>query len=323
MYISVNSENLRITQKDSSLMKILLASPRGFCAGVNRAISALYEALRIYGQPLYVFHEIVHNTWVVQDFFQHGVHFVDTINDVPAGATLMFSAHGVSPQIRRRCLEKNIHIIDATCPLVTRNHNQAIRLAASGRQIVLIGHAGHDEIVGIVEEAPTSIQVICSETEAEMLTLDPTRPVAYLTQTTLSTTEAEKVIAVLKRRFPEIQAPQTSCICFATQNRQRAITELTPYADIAMIVGSRNSSNSRRMWELAQKRGVTSYLVDGPEDVDLSWFMPSQTILITAGASAPETIVQNVIAKIQEKFSAEVEEREICVETLQFNPPKF
>lgn len=304
-------------------MKILLAFPRGFCAGVNRAISALHEALRIYGQPLYVFHEIVHNTWVVQDFRQHGVHFVDTIDDVPDGATLMFSAHGVSPQIRQRCAEKNIHVIDATCPLVTRIHNQAIRLATSGCQIILIGHAGHDEIVGIVEEAPTSICVICSETEAETLTLDPARPVAYLTQTTLSTAEAEKVIAVLKRRFPEILAPQTSCICFATQNRQRAISELAPHANIALIVGSRNSSNSRRLWELAQKQGVSAYLVDGPEDVDLHWFSPAQTVLITAGASAPEAIVQNVIAKIQAQFHAEVEEREICTETLQFNPPKF
>lgn len=304
-------------------MKILLASPRGFCAGVNRAISALHEALNRYGAPFYVFHEIVHNTWVVRDFERQGVRFVDSIEDVPDGSHLMFSAHGVSPAIRARCLKKNLHVIDATCPLVTRIHQLAIRLALEGSQIILIGHARHDEIVGIVNEAPHFMHVLCSVEEAEALELPADVPTAYLTQTTLSMVEAEKIIAVLKRRFPKITPPQSGCICFATQNRQRAIRELAARADQVLIVGSPNSSNSQRLLELAIQQGVPAVLVDGPEDVRLEWFREDQTLLISAGASAPELVVQRVIGRIQSFFQAEVEVCEVCRESLQFRLPQI
>ncbi|MGN1274949.1 MAG: 4-hydroxy-3-methylbut-2-enyl diphosphate reductase [Thermoguttaceae bacterium] len=302
-------------------MKILLASPRGFCAGVNRAITSLHQAVERYGAPFYVFHEIVHNTWVVKEFQDLGVHFVNSVEDVPDGAHLMFSAHGVSPHVRDLCAQKGLRIIDATCPLVTRIHTQAARLAEAGFQIILIGHAGHDEIVGIVEEAPEATHVLCSVEEAESVQILPDKPVAYLTQTTLSITEAERIVSVLTRRFPEIVKPQVSCICFATQNRQQAIRELAHEANVVLIVGSPTSSNSKRLRELATMQNVPAFLVDGPEDVDLTWFTPDQTILISAGASAPETVVQKVLAKLQNSFHAEIEYREVCRETLQFRLP--
>ena len=304
-------------------MKILLASPRGFCAGVNRAITSLHQAVERYGAPFYVFHEIVHNTWVVKEFQDRGVHFVNSVEDVPDGAHLMFSAHGVSPHVRECCARKRLQVIDATCPLVTRIHTQAARLAEAGFQIILIGHAGHDEIVGIVEEAPEATHVLCSVEEAESVQLLPDKPVAYLTQTTLSITEAERIVSVLTRRFPEIVKPQVSCICFATQNRQQAILELAHETDAVLIVGSPTSSNSQRLRELATRQNVPAFLVDGPEDVDLTWFTPDQTILISAGASAPETVVQKVLTKLQSAFQAEIEHREVCRETLQFRLPEI
>lgn len=302
-------------------MKIILVSPRGFCAGVNRAISALSKARERYGAPFYVFHEIVHNTWVVRNFQSRGVHFINSIEDVPDGSRLMFSAHGVSPKIRKRCAEKRLQVIDATCPLVTRLHSQAIRLAKEGFQIILIGHLNHDEIVGIVEEAPESMRVVGSLEEAEKLSLDPSLPVAYLTQTTLSATEAQKIIDLLKRRFPNLQPPKTGCICFATQNRQNAVQEVVQEADSVVIVGSPNSSNSQRLRELAAGRRLPAYLVDGPDDLDINSFSEKQTILVSAGASAPEYVVQKVVEKIQTHFNADVEEREVVQESIQFRLP--
>lgn len=304
-------------------MKILLASPRGFCAGVNRAINALHETLKQHETPPYVFHEIVHNTGVVRYFREHGVTFVDSLEDVPDGTTLLYSAHGVSPEIRKRAREKGLQTVDATCPLVARIHEQAIRLAEDGVQIVLIGHRGHDEIVGIVGEAPESIHVIGSRSEIQNLTLDPTRKIAYLTQTTLSVTEAQEIVEELKRRYPDILAPKSSCICFATQNRQRAIRELAPRADLVLIVGSATSSNSQRLKELARAQGVSAYLVDGADELDFVWFTDVKTVLISAGASAPEQTVQCVVDKIRSEFEAEVESCEICNETLQFRPPEI
>ncbi len=302
-------------------MKIILVSPRGFCAGVNRAISALRKARELYGVPFYVFHEIVHNTWVVRDFQNCGIRFVNSIEDVPNGSRLMFSAHGVSPKIRKRCAEKQIQVVDATCPLVTRLHTQAIRLAKDGFQIILIGHSNHDEIVGIVEEAPEVTHVVCSVEEAENLSLDPSVPLAYLTQTTLSAAEAQKIIDTLKRRFPHLREPQTGCICFATQNRQNAVREVVPKVDSVVIVGSPNSSNSQRLRELAVGRNLPAFLVDGPDDVDLNSFTSQQTILVSAGASAPECVVQKVVEKIQTHFNADVEEREVVQESIQFRLP--
>lgn len=303
------------------MMKIILASPRGFCAGVNRAISALEEAVNRFGTPFYVYHEIVHNTWVVRDFERLGVRFVTDIQDVPEGEHLMFSAHGVSPRIREICTEKNIHVIDATCPLVSRIHNQAVRLASSGFQIILIGHRGHDEIVGIVEEAPDVIHVIGTVEEAQTLEFPDSARIAYLTQTTLSTVEAQRIISVLEQRFPNIQPPHAGCICFATQNRQKAILELSPRADVVLIVGSASSSNSRRLCELASHGGVPAYLVDGAADVDFSWFHSAQTVLLSAGASAPECVVAEVLKRIQEQFPSKIETCSVSEETLQFRLP--
>ncbi|MBQ4144148.1 MAG: 4-hydroxy-3-methylbut-2-enyl diphosphate reductase [Thermoguttaceae bacterium] len=304
-------------------MKILLVSPRGFCAGVNRAISALHEALKRWGTPFYVFHEIVHNTWVVEEFRRLGVVFVDSVEDVPAGAHLMFSAHGVSPRIRKRCEEKGIQVVDATCPLVTRIHKQAVQLAEAGFQILLIGHAGHDEIVGIVEEAPEATIVLGSAEEAERVSLLDEKPAAYLTQTTLAGDKAQKIIDVLTRRFPDILPPKTNCICFATQNRQKAVSETAGEADLVLIVGSRNSSNSQRLRELAERKNVPAYLVDGPDDLQKEWFSPEQTVLVSAGASAPESVVEDVVSWIRTHFNADVELREICRETLQFQLPEI
>lgn len=302
-------------------MKIILASPRGFCAGVNRAISALEEAVKHFGTPFYVYHEIVHNTWVVQDFERRGVHFVSTLEDVPENSNLMFSAHGVSPKIRDLCSKKNIHVIDATCPLVARLHNQAIRLASEGFHILLIGHRGHDEVVGIVEEVPEVIQVIGTLEEAQTFTAPQNSHLAYLTQTTLSTIETQQIISVLKRRFPDIRAPHSECICFATQNRQKAILELASQADVVLIVGSATSSNSRRLCEIASLQGIPSYLVDGAKDVDFSWFSKAQTVLISAGASAPEWVVDEVVNWIGARIPTEIESCSVSHETLQFRLP--
>jgi len=304
-------------------MKILLVSPRGFCAGVNRAISALHEAVERWGTPFYVFHEIVHNTWVVEEFRRLGVLFVDSVEDVPNGANLMFSAHGVSPEIRKRCEEKGIRVVDATCPLVTRIHRQAVQLAEAGFQILLIGHAGHDEIVGIVEEAPEATIVLGSAEEAERVSLLDGKPAAYLTQTTLAGDKAQKIIDVLTRRFPGILPPKTNCICFATQNRQKAVSETAGEADLVLIVGSRNSSNSQRLRELAERKNVPAYLVDGPDDLQKEWFLQEQTVLVSAGASAPESVVEDVVSWIRTHFDADVELREICRETLQFQLPEI
>ena len=303
-------------------MHIHLAFPRGFCAGVNRAISTLAQVVQKYGAPVWVFHEIVHNTWVVRDFQQQGVYFVDSLDKIPDGSCVMYSAHGVAPEIREQAKQKSLRVIDATCPLVARIHVQARKLADAGYQIVLIGHAGHDEVVGIQQEAPHAIRILRTPDEAETLMLeDDSQPLAYLTQTTLSVAETAAVVAILKRRFPQIHEPQADGICFATQNRQRAVRELACTADIVLVIGSSSSSNSRRLQELAAKQGVTAYLVDGVEDLQADWFTPTQNVLITAGASAPEQIVQSVVAYLQENYQADVEECRVCDEFLQFQLP--
>ena len=304
-------------------MQLILASPRGFCAGVNRAITTLEQVVAKYPAPIFVYHEIVHNTWVVRHFQERGVRFVNTLEDVPDGACVMYSAHGVSPEIRAQSASKHLRVIDATCPLVAHIHAQARKFAAEGFQIVLIGHAGHDEIVGVMQEAPEVIHVICSKEEAEALVLPDTDKVAYLTQTTLSVEETAEIIAALQRRFPKIQHSKPDCICFATQNRQRAVRELVAQADVALIIGSANSSNSRRLQELAAKTRIPAHLIDGAEDLQAAWFQPEQTVLITAGASAPEAIVQQVVSQLQAQYGAAVTEAEICQESLTFKLPEI
>lgn len=302
-------------------MRILLAAPRGFCAGVNMAIETLERALRRYGPPLYVYHEIVHNRWVVNEFVQRGVHFVESLDLVPNGGIVIFSAHGVSPEIRREAAARNLHVIDATCPLVTKVHREVQRFAAMGYTILLIGHAGHDEIIGTMGEAPDQIRLIKDEQEA--LTVDVPDPehVAYTTQTTLSVTDAARIVECLRRRFPKLVGPARDDICYATQNRQEAVLELAREADVFLVVGSQNSSNSRRLAEIAQRTGIPAYLVDGPEDLKKEWFSAEQTVGITAGASAPEHLVQGCIEFLRAHFFATVEERVIRTENVHFQLP--
>jgi 4-hydroxy-3-methylbut-2-enyl diphosphate reductase len=303
-------------------MRIILAGPRGFCAGVNMAIASLELALEAFGTPLYVYHEIVHNRWVVDRFRRQGVVFVDDLAEVPPGSTLLFSAHGVSPEVRRRAAERDLRAIDATCPLVTKVHREAVRYARKGYAIVLIGHEGHDEVVGTMGEVPGSIRLVQSVEDADRLEVpDPDR-VAYLTQTTLSVDDAARIVKRLEERFPAIVGPPKDDICYATQNRQEAVRHLGTEADVALVVGSRNSSNSQRLAEIARSDGIPAYLIDGPANIDPGWFRGHETVLITAGASAPEDVVQEVVRYLQDRFGAEVQTREVRREQVHFLLPK-
>jgi 4-hydroxy-3-methylbut-2-en-1-yl diphosphate reductase len=303
-------------------MKIILANPRGFCAGVNMAIESLDRALELFGTPLYVYHEIVHNRPVVERFRNRGVVFVDDVDEIPAGAHVLYSAHGVSPVIRRAAIERNLHAIDATCPLVTKVHLEAVRFAREGYTILLIGHEGHDEVVGTLGEAPNCIRLVQSEAEADALELPPDAKVAYLTQTTLSVDDAEVIIRALRRRFPHIAGPSRDDICYATQNRQEAVKELVPHADVVLVLGSQNSSNSLRLAEIARACGRPAYLIDGVREIDDAWFLDKQTVLITAGASAPEEVVEECVDYLRTCFGATVESRTVREEHVSFPLPR-
>src|SRR4051812_18729911 len=258
-------------------MKIILANPRGFCAGVNMAIDSLERALELFGTPLYVYHEIVHNLHVVERFRKRGVVFVDRIEDIPSGANVLYSAHGVAPAIRQASAERNLHAIDATCPLVTKVHLEAVRFAKEGYTILLIGHEGHDEVLGTLGEAPESIRLVQDEAEVEALDLPPGAKVAFLTQTTLSVDDAEVIIRALRQRFPLIVGPSRDDICYATQNRQEAVKELVPEADLIIVLGSQNSSNSLRLAELARACGKPAYLIDAVRELRPEWLAGKET----------------------------------------------
>jgi len=303
-------------------MHILVAGPRGFCAGVNMAIESLNIALDHFGAPLYVYHEIVHNKFVVESFRDKGVIFVEDLADVPPGATLLFSAHGVAPEIRDRARQQNLIAIDATCPLVTKVHIEAARFAQQGYTIILIGHEGHDEVIGTMGEAPDAIRLVENEIDVDRLDLSTDAKVAYLTQTTLSIDDATRIIACLKQRFTRIVGPSKDDICYATQNRQQAVRQLAREADIALVLGSQNSSNSQRLKELAAECGVSAYLIDGPEDIDPGWFDGNETVLVTAGASAPESVVQACLDYLQQRHEATVEQRITSTEEVRFPIPK-
>jgi 4-hydroxy-3-methylbut-2-enyl diphosphate reductase len=303
-------------------MRVLLANPRGFCAGVNMAIESLELALASLSPPIYVYHEIVHNKYVVDHFRGRGVVFVDDLADVPAGATLLFSAHGVSPEIRRVARERSLRAIDATCPLVTKVHLEAVKYAGAGYTIFLIGHEGHDEVIGTMGEAPEAIILVETPEEVASLEVADESKVAYLTQTTLSVDDANRIIARLKERFPQIAAPPKDDICYATQNRQEAVSILAAEADLVIVLGSQNSSNSQRLAELARERGVRAHLVDGPADLDPSWFDGASTVLVTAGASAPEVVVAQCLDWLRERFGATVEPRTIREESVSFPLPR-
>ncbi len=303
-------------------MKVLLANPRGFCAGVNMAISCLDEAIKICGNEIYVYHEIVHNRYVVERFSGQGVKFVDSIAEVPNGAYLLYSAHGVSPQVRSEAAERGLRTIDATCPLVTKVHLEAIRFANQGYTIVLIGHEGHDEVIGTMGEAPERIVLVETPEDVERLEIPPGTKLAYLTQTTLSVSEAHRVIASLKERFPEIVGPPREDICYATTNRQEAVGVLAPQADVVIVLGSQNSSNSQRLKEIARELGKNAYLIDTVAELDSRWLDGVETVLITAGASAPEVVVQECVDFLKSNYQAQVEEITIREEDVHFNLPR-
>jgi 4-hydroxy-3-methylbut-2-enyl diphosphate reductase len=303
-------------------MKVLLASPRGFCAGVNMAIESLDLALASLDPPIYVYHEIVHNKWVVDHFRARGVTFVDDLGDVPTGATLLFSAHGVSPEVRRIARERNLRAIDATCPLVTKVHLEAIKYARAGYTILLIGHEGHDEVIGTMGEAPEAIVLVETPEDVAKLQVADERKVAYLTQTTLSVDDANRIIERLKQRFPHIAAPPKDDICYATQNRQEAVSILARNADLAIVLGSQNSSNSQRLAELARERGIPAYLVDGPADLKPEWFDGANTVLVTAGASAPEQVVDQCLDWLRNRYGAIIESQCIREESVSFPLPR-
>ena len=303
-------------------MKIILANPRGFCAGVNMAIDSLDRALKLFGTPVYVYHEIVHNRPVVERFRKQGVVFVDSIDEVPAGAHVLYSAHGVAPEIRKASQERNLHAIDATCPLVTKVHLEAVRFAREGYTILLIGHEGHDEVIGTMGEAPHNMILVQDADEVAHLQLPADAKVAYLTQTTLSVDDAEVIIAALRRRFPHIVGPSKDDICYATQNRQEAVKELVPEADVVVVLGSRNSSNSQRLAELAHSCGKPAYLIDGVREIQETWFRGDETVLVTAGASAPEEVVQECVEYLQRHYGATVESRTVREEHVNFPLPR-
>jgi 4-hydroxy-3-methylbut-2-en-1-yl diphosphate reductase len=303
-------------------MKILLAAPRGFCAGVNMAIESLNLAIQAFGTPIYVYHEIVHNKYVVDTFRAKGAVFVDVLDDVPQGSTLLFSAHGVSPEIRRVARERKLRAIDATCPLVTKVHLEAVRFAKEGYTILLIGHEGHDEVIGTMGEAPQAIVLVESVEHVDRLSFQPGTRLAYLTQTTLSVDDANRIINRLKDRFPQIVGPPKEDICYATQNRQEAVSLLAAEADLVLVLGSQNSSNSQRLKELARENGIPAHLIDGAADIDERWFDGIETVVITAGASAPESVVEECLDYLRSRYAATVESRTLRHEDVHFPLPR-
>lgn len=282
------------------MQRIVLAAPRGFCAGVAYAIEVVDLALRSYGTPLYVRHAIVHNEWVVRSFEARGAIFVEDIADIPEGSTVVFSAHGVSPTVRKEALDRGLRVIDATCPLVTKVHNEAKRFAAKGFHMVYIGHAGHVEAEGTMGEAPDRMTLVETPEQAETLELPPHDQLAVVTQTTLSVDEVGRIIEVLRRRFPHMQTPNKEDICYATTNRQMAVRALAGQCDLVLVVGSKTSSNSNRLREVAETLGVESHLLMGADEVQPHWRTNYPVIGITSGASTPEALVEEVIGALIE-----------------------
>src|SRR5262245_43688465 len=277
-------------------MKLILPNPRGFCAGVYMAIDVVEQLVQMdLSRPIYVYHEIVHNKHVVDRFRTRGVKFVDALDEVPSGSIVVFSAHGVSPVLRRQAVERDLTAIDATCPLVTKVHMEAIRYARKGYQILLVGHADHQEVIGTLGEAPDAIQVVSSPRDIPGLTIRDSNKLVYLTQTTLSMDDASRIIEALRRAFPHIKDPPSEDICYATTNRQKAVRAIAGECDLVLVVGSKNSSNSVRLTEIAEASGTPTYLIDDKSELDERWFEGVEKVLITAGASAPEDLVRELV----------------------------
>jgi 4-hydroxy-3-methylbut-2-enyl diphosphate reductase len=303
------------------LKRILLASPRGFCAGVVRAIEIVDLALDCFDGPVFVRREIVHNRHVVRDFEARGVRFVQELDEVPDGATAVFSAHGVSPQVREQAVRRGLRVIDATCPLVTKVHLEAVRFAKMGYEILLVGHAGHEEVEGTMGEAATQMRLVSSVDDAERIQVRDAQRVALITQTTLSMEDTRPIVETLRRRFPAIHVPAKDDICYATQNRQVAVRALAKQAAVILVVGSRNSSNSNRLVEEAQLAGARSYLVDDVTQIDPAWLAGAETVGITSGASAPEFLVAEIVRRLGGDDAVEVEEVETVPEDVHFPLP--
>ena len=305
---------------------IHLANPRGFCAGVDRAIGIVDRALELFGAPIYVRHEVVHNRFVVDDLRRRGAVFVDELDEVPEDATVIFSAHGVSQTVREEAARRGLKVFDATCPLVTKVHMEVARHGNAGREVVLIGHAGHPEVEGTMgqyDEAQGG-RMYLVETVEDARTLSVRNPaeLAYVTQTTLSVDDTARIVATLRERFPAIQGPRKDDICYATQNRQDAVKELSGHCELMLVVGSRSSSNSNRLRELAEKQGTPAYLIDGPEDIDPAWLAGKTDIGVTAGASAPEVLARQVIARLRDLGATAITESAGRAENVIFALPK-
>jgi len=301
--------------------KIILLTPRGFCAGVVRAIDVVKIALDLYGAPIYVRKEIVHNRHVVEDLRTAGAIFVEELDEVPRGARVIFSAHGVSPAVRKDAKERELQVIDATCPLVTKVHLEAVKFARKGYTIVLIGHKDHDEVIGTLGEAPQSTILVSTPMDVDRLQVQDPERVSFITQTTLSLDETREIVERLKERFPKIQGPAAQDICYATENRQLAVKAVAPLCELLLVVGSQNSSNSRRLVEVCQKSGVPAYLIDDLKEVWPEWLEGVSTVSVTAGASAPENLVEELIQSLQDAGYLELEEMEIKEEDVRFNLP--
>ena len=303
-------------------MEVLLANPRGFCAGVDRAIEIVERALAKHGAPIYVRHEVVHNRFVVEDLRRKGAIFVEQLTEVPSGATVIFSAHGVSQAVRREASERGLRVFDATCPLVTKVHGEVIRTADAGREVVMIGHAGHPEVEGTMGQVSGGIYLV--ETVEDVAKLQVTRPdaLAYVTQTTLSVDDARAIIEALKMRFPRITPPKKDDICYATQNRQDAVKRLAQQCDVVIVVGSPNSSNSNRLREVAANYGVPAHMIDQAYELDPQWVAGRQRVGLTAGASAPENLVQAVVERLKALGALRVVESDGITENVTFQLPK-
>jgi 4-hydroxy-3-methylbut-2-enyl diphosphate reductase len=301
--------------------RVLLASPRGYCAGVERAVDTVERALKLYGQPVYVRKQIVHNSHVVRELEERGAVFVDSVDDVPEGATVVFSAHGISPAVRDAAAARKLVSIDATCPLVAKVHAQARRYADGGYTIVLIGHAGHEEVEGTLGEAPKATILVESVEDAERLELREDARVAYITQTTLSVDETREIIEVLRARFPQLEGPAREDICYATSNRQWAVKELLDEVSLLLVVGSHNSSNSVRLVEVARAAGVEAHLVDDAAEIDATWLDDVDVVGVTSGASAPEHLVDGVCDWFRERGVAEIEPYKLVDEGVEFRLP--
>jgi 4-hydroxy-3-methylbut-2-enyl diphosphate reductase len=303
-------------------MKVILANPRGFCAGVDRAIEIVEQALRLHGAPIYVRHEVVHNKYVVDDLRAKGAIFVEALEEVPVGSTVVFSAHGVSQAVRHESKQRGLEVFDATCPLVTKVHVEVTRLREQGREIVMIGHRGHPEVEGTMGQAQSGMYLVESPNDVAKLQVQNEANLAYVTQTTLSVDDARQIIAALKSRFPTIIGPKKDDICYATQNRQDAVKALALESDVVIVVGSPNSSNSNRLREVAQNMGVAAYMVDAAADLDPRWVLGAARVGVTAGASAPEVLVRELIERLRALGATEVREMAGITESVVFPLPR-